>query len=40
MSLLAAYRAMTVHAATRIGRVVAEFQPESIIDRWVAAHRD
>ncbi|HEX6051725.1 MAG TPA: DUF885 domain-containing protein [Gemmatimonadaceae bacterium] len=30
-SVLAAYRAMTVHAATRIGRVVARFQPESIV---------
>ena len=30
-SVLAAYRAMTVHAATRIGHVVAGFQPESIV---------
>ena len=30
-SVLAAYRAMTVHAATRIARVVAEFRPESIV---------
>jgi uncharacterized protein (DUF885 family) len=30
-STLAAYRAMTAHAATRIGRVVAGFDPESIV---------
>ena len=30
-SVLAAYRAMTVHAATLIGKVVAEFHPESIV---------